>query len=226
MDAQRFDALARGLARRASRRSVLRGAAGGAVAGVLVGAGVRPAGAQCPAGQTACGGACVDLMTDMANCGACGEVCESGLVGVACIGGACLRVTCPPALTECGTGGEPRPYEEHCFDLASDPNNCGACGNACASGACTGGACAPSDGSGELGDLGDACSEVLPCQRQLVCAGGVCSRPTLPNTGAGSTAGTGGNGGSGWLAPAALAGAAALVVSRLRGTTGRNGAAD
>ncbi len=89
---------------------------------------------------------------------------------------------------------------------------------------------AQADGSGELGDLGDACSEVLPCQTELVCANGVCAEPddddddddkspTLPNTGSGATAGPGGTGGNSWLTPAALAGAAAFLASQLRGTT-------
>jgi hypothetical protein len=223
MDAQRFDGLARALARRTSRRTVLRGAAGGAVAGALVGAGVRPAGAQtCAPALTACGGECVDLMTDMENCGACGRVCQSGLVGVACIEGECHRVTCPAALTDCGTGDGPRPYLEHCFDLATDPNNCGECGNVCASGLCAAGVCAQAtDGSGELGDLGDACSEVLPCRAPYVCAGGVCSEAAddggsvtgLPSTGAGMAAGQPRAG----FGPAALAaGAVALGAAALR----------
>ena len=87
---------------------------------------------------------------------------------------------------------------------------------------CDAGTCSEPDGSGEQGDLGDPCSEVLTCRPELVCAGGKCSKVQeagLPTTGIGSTAGRNGNGGSGWLIPAALAGAAAFVVNRLRGTT-------
>ena len=237
MDAQRFDDLARALARRASRRAVLRGAAGGATVAALARAGNRPAAAQgeCPAGQTPCDGVCVDLATDMDNCGACGEVCESSLVGVACIEGECVRVTCPALLTDCGTGGEPLPVEEHCFDLQTDPFNCGECGNACATGACANGTCTqdvdegPDDGSGELGDLGDACSEVLPCRPEYVCAGGVCSEPdeddgptTLPDTGSGPGAT---RPGAGW-APAALAASAALAAAGLRRVLPRRATGD
>jgi hypothetical protein len=40
------------------------------------------------------------------------------------------------------------------------------------------------DGSGELGDLGDACSEVLPCRAEYVCTSGICSEQdeTEPDT--------------------------------------------
>jgi len=34
-------------------------------------------GADCPAGQVLCGDACVDLLSDGANCGACANVCEN-----------------------------------------------------------------------------------------------------------------------------------------------------
>ena len=43
----------------------------------------------CPAGQSACGGACVDVRTDIANCGACGSRCASGQT---CVAGACVGV--------------------------------------------------------------------------------------------------------------------------------------
>ena len=243
MDARRFDDLARGLARRASRRAVLRGMAGGAVAGALVHTRVPSSLAQtCETGEELCGDTCVDLMTDMENCGACGAICESGLVEVACVAGVCVRVNCPlPIPTSC-SDDLTIPLEERCVDLTSDPDNCGECGNVCESGACVDSTCTPADGSGELGDLGDACSEVLPCRAEFVCANGVCSEPaddddededeeeddsvTLPNTGTGGTSGHVGTDGSGWLKPAALAGAAAVLAHRLRGTTEAKGPAD
>ena len=202
MNARRFDDLARALGGRTSRRVVLRGAATGAIAGAVARAGAQPAATQgaCGAGQTNCNGACVDLSTDMANCGACGSVCESGLVGVACIAGECVRVTCPVALTDCGDGDGPRPYEEHCFDLTTDQNNCGACGNACASGACANGTCTQDvdDGDGGTDDGSD---------------GGTTGGPTtLPNTGSGPAPRPPE---AGWAA-AALAAAAALGAAAAR----------
>ncbi|KAK9823743.1 hypothetical protein WJX72_005081 [[Myrmecia] bisecta] len=65
-------------------------------------------------------GVCVNLDTDITNCGALGHACTGGQT---CISGIC---TCP-------NGGT---------DLLSDVNNCGACGKACpASSTCSNGAC-------------------------------------------------------------------------------------
>jgi hypothetical protein len=145
----------------------------------------------CQEGYTLCGDACVDLSTDLANCGACGSDCESQLVAVACVEGECVRVDCPAALTNCGD--DPNlPTEEHCFDLSSDPNHCGACGNACASGRCVGGVCVPTE-DGEDDNNGTTGGTV-----------------TLPNTGSGATTGPDR---SPSLAPAALAGAAVALAA-------------
>lgn len=133
MDTERFDLFARSVSACTSRRQALRLLAGVAVAGL------RPRGVAawtCGPGLTDCFNAgCVDLSSDLNNCGACGAVCESGLVGVRCRHGVCERADCPPNLTFCGA-------VDLCRDLSSDPGHCGACGNACASGVCEGGVCA------------------------------------------------------------------------------------
>jgi stigma-specific protein Stig1 len=72
--------------------------------------GCCPAGANCedgacvcPQGQTACGGVCSDLSTDLANCGSCGNV-------------------CPYAHICCGC---------ECISHHTDESYCGDCGNVC-----------------------------------------------------------------------------------------------
>jgi len=71
-------------------------------------------------GITRCGGACVDLQNDAANCGGCGIACGGG---TSCMRGMCL---CPASLpTACGG---------RCVDSRTDPTNCGACGTTCAAG--------------------------------------------------------------------------------------------
>ena len=129
MEAQRFDDLARALSKQSTRRSVLRRSAGITFGGALVRTSVRPTAAQgtCDEGLTGCDGACVDLSSDLKNCGDCGAICESGLVGVACYGGECVRTSCPAALTGCPSDNPNPSFEFHCFDLATDPNHCGAC---------------------------------------------------------------------------------------------------
>ncbi|HEX5499229.1 MAG TPA: hypothetical protein VFX03_08385 [Thermomicrobiales bacterium] len=176
MDDRRFDRLTRAFARGVSRRQAL-----GVVAGLAVaGAGGKRAAAQsqldqsaCAAGQTVCGGACVDLQTDMSNCGACGAVCESGLVAVACRDGQCVRADCPPDVTFCGV-------LDGCRDLRSDPLHCGACDNACAAGqACSGGvcgaagACAPGQA-----DCGGTCIDACCDNNNCGACGNVCPAGT------------------------------------------------
>jgi hypothetical protein len=102
----------------------------------------------CSSGLTLCSGSCVNLSTDVNNCGSCGHLCASGQT---CTSGVC---SCPSGQTLCsGT----------CVNLSTDPQNCGSCGHACAGGeACTAGACAPSGGEcaageGCPGDLPKCC---------------------------------------------------------------------
>ncbi len=93
-------------------------------AGAAIDAGPADSGSPCGA-LTSCGGECVDLAVDRANCGACGrscgrlEVCEAE------------RCTCEDTC------------DGRCVDVFSDPDHCGACGNACGAGTqCLGGVCA------------------------------------------------------------------------------------
>jgi uncharacterized repeat protein (TIGR01451 family) len=80
--------------------------------------------------------------SDPSNCGGCGVPCAPGFV---CAAGACAVNMCPPGKSDCnGLAADGCEYNNAGF--ASDLNNCGACGIACApahaSGACAGGACA------------------------------------------------------------------------------------
>lgn len=69
----------------------------------------------CPAGQTACGGVCVDTATDPNNCRFCGVRCPTG---ASCISSLCQ---CPAGQQPCGGA---------CITLDTN-ENCGACGHAC-----------------------------------------------------------------------------------------------
>ena len=201
MDAQRFDDLTKVFARRTSRRAVLRGAAGGGAVVSLVGADLRPAAAQtCGEGEFACDGVCVDLMTDLDNCGECGAVCESDLVAVDCIEGECVRTDCAAAQLSC---------DGECIDPSSDPNNCGDCGVVCESGECADSACVPADDNGD-DDNGDDDNGGDDDD-------GSGGPTTLPDTGSGLAANR-----PSTLAPAALiAGAAALGAAALRRAVAR-----
>jgi hypothetical protein len=144
----------------------------------------------CAAGLTRCGDACVDLAADLNNCGACGSVCESGLVPVECRGGVCERANCPEGVTFCGA-------VDGCRDLATDAAHCGACGNACATGeSCVSGACQatqPQTGTCEQGltDCSGTCVNTatdpancgscgFACPAGNECSDGACIAPVAP----------------------------------------------
>ena len=88
-------------------------------------------GGPCAAGLRCCGGECVDIQTNVGNCGACGRTCSGS--------------------QQCCTA--------NCIDTGSDVNNCGACGHACDSGVangCTSGSCT-CDGCPPVRRPGHAC---------------------------------------------------------------------
>lgn len=181
MDARTFDRLTAEAARRPTRRSLLRPLAAGLLGGLLSRhgatstraaqidiAGPPSADLLCAAqGLTDCGGVCVDVTADLANCGACGRVCSGGN---ACSGGTCvpgavsandLDICAAQGLTTCSGV---------CIDALTDHNNCGVCGNSCPLGGyCQGGACV-----GGCVALGSQCVYgVNECCRGA-CLNGVC----------------------------------------------------
>jgi hypothetical protein len=105
-----------------------------------------PSKKECPAGQTDCGGNCLDLQSNPTSCGMCGLACASG---ASCAGGTCA---CPGGQIPCpapgGTGSV-------CVDPATDAENCGpatpdlaACGQRCGAGSCILGSCFCDAGAG------------------------------------------------------------------------------
>src|SRR5580658_382960 len=84
----------------------------------------------CEAGQTNCDGLCVSTLSDVNNCGQCGNPC--GGVDSLCMSGVC---SCKGGFTLCGT---------QCVDLTSDSANCGICTYKCQGQPCVGSLCVPS----------------------------------------------------------------------------------
>jgi hypothetical protein len=109
----------------------------------------------------------------------------AALTAVGAVPAEAATVTCPPGMKACG---------KKCRDVYIDPDNCGACGNFCATnevcrkGVCVafgnGGVCAAgeTDCSGTCADLStshDNCGACgTPCPGGATCAGGQCSCPT------------------------------------------------
>jgi hypothetical protein len=133
-----------------------------------------PDASSCDAAEM-CGGRCVDLRSDVRNCGRCGAICASNEV---CTDGVC-GIACPSGQSACGSV---------CVDLQSDPAHCGACGTRCPSGRpCEGGFCSPVCESGFTACRGmcvdtrvdtnhcGACGRA--CVAGLICVAGACVCP-------------------------------------------------
>jgi hypothetical protein len=125
----------------------------------------------CGPAEQSCAGACVDVATDVTNCGACGTSCPDGDV---CSVGQCA-LTCGGGTVKCGAT---------CNDPKTDPSNCGGCGVLCGAGqVCSAGQCALSCG-GATTMCGAACvdEKLDPAHcggcGEICKAGQVCSNST------------------------------------------------
>ncbi|WP_169791297.1 hypothetical protein [Sandaracinus amylolyticus] len=108
--------------------------------------------------SVACSG--VDLTSDFANCGACGNACSAGEV---CSASRCTAGGCPTGTTECGGS---------CVDTDTSATHCGACGNACGAGSsCVAGECAC---SGALERCGNTCVDTSSDEAHCGACGTVC----------------------------------------------------
>ena len=120
-------------------------------------------------GLTLCGDQCVDPLSDVFNCGACGTVCG---VFDSCVNGLCQapedqgqastadvstdavlqpegqpgdKTDAAPVLDTLACGAGLTDCSGTCADLASDPSNCGICGISCGFDSCVGGMCVAAD---------------------------------------------------------------------------------
>ncbi len=91
--------------------------------------GVPAWGNYCAPGQTNCSGNCVNLSTDINNCGSCGHVCSLPNAAAGCSSGFCVIASCTTGFADCNNISA-----DGCeINLINNTNNCGACGNVCAS---------------------------------------------------------------------------------------------
>ncbi|MCA9668121.1 MAG: hypothetical protein KC503_21130 [Myxococcales bacterium] len=127
----------------------------------------------CAAGESCCADRCVDTSTDASNCGGCGQQCTGGKV---CLGGTCA---CPAGRAPCDGGccatGQSC-CAGKCIDYATDPANCGSCGNRCGGNqTCSNGRCVCVSGYDACPGNDHCCLAGRSC-----CAYGCCSRESHP----------------------------------------------
>jgi hypothetical protein len=132
-----------------------------------------------------CNGRCIDPKSDPLHCGASSDCdADGGTSGIACASGwACVEgvclIVCPTGQTPCGGA---------CFDLRTDPRNCGSCGYTCGSSSfCQGGGCAASC-SGSNSPCSGSCVDLMTdpthcgacgreCPSGATCQSGICACP-------------------------------------------------
>jgi hypothetical protein len=125
---------------------------------------------SCPGGQTLCAGKCVDITTDIDNCGACGNACPASHV---CENQTC-KLVCASALTDCSG---------KCVQLQNDEMNCGSCGAQCSVGyECLGGKCELSCTAG-LTNCGNVCVDLQADNSHCGGCNATCTAPEVCTTG-------------------------------------------
>lgn len=203
MDGDRFDDLTKRLTTATSRRHALRTIGGGLLAGVFSFAARGRAGADvcrgldedcssvvcctglycdvetqtcaaCSSGLTACGGACTNTDTDVANCGTCGNACPlPAHASAICVGGKC-GMACHDGFRRCGESCIPA-------DACCDDGDC-ATDDPCIIGTCV--------GTGPRAVCRYTTAYGSPCGEGGVCVGSQCCIPESVETTCRSRCGT------------------------------------
>jgi hypothetical protein len=138
-------------------------------------------GPPCSAAAVCCASNCVDIQTDVTQCGACGNACPAGPPNSTpvCSDGAC-GWACNPGFVPCSGA---------CVDVKSDPTNCGNCGNVClgSSGVCSAGSCTAACSEGRT-NCSQACVDTQTDPRHCGSCDNACTAP--PNSTADCTKGS------------------------------------
>jgi hypothetical protein len=117
----------------------------------------------------------VSVSSDVNNCGECGNICPGAPNDAPiCSAGQCA-MSCETGYADCD--GDPT---NGCEDfVATDPNNCGECGNVCAAGSsCTAGKCVPSCPPGYMdcdGNPTNGCETLIGTTDNCAACGNNCN---------------------------------------------------
>jgi hypothetical protein len=117
---------------------------------------------SCAPGFADCNGqgtdGCETDLTSPASCGACGNACAFPNADAACVNLTCALGACHAGFADC----DGNPVNGCEVNLSTDPNDCGACGQACV-GTCANGVCETcSDGIQNQGEQGVDCGGPCP----------------------------------------------------------------
>lgn len=145
---------------------------------------------NCAAGQTECGGVCIDEQSDALNCGACGRKCDANMAcksgRCVCVPATCTAGACGALSDGCGAtldcGG--CPAVEACVANRCAPRGCTADAQCPAGQWCTHGDCAACNSAGAPVDTQNdpancgACANACPTPVHSVarCVKGACGR--------------------------------------------------
>jgi hypothetical protein len=105
---------------------------------------------NCAAGDQCCSSLCIDVGTDLSNCGSCGRACSSTHVNTPSCSNKLCAPTCAAGWADCNHPVAPN-ADDGCETNINDVNRCGACNApacnlahataACPAGSCTVGSC-------------------------------------------------------------------------------------
>ncbi len=152
-----------------------------------------PDGGGAPAGDAdmATNGGCDPSISNVNNCGGCGNACDqTNSVGATCTNGTCVYTSCRSGWADCNTANSDVDGCE--TNITDDPANCGACGRACsatnvAAAHCTAGLCDSTCNSGYGNCSQPAAGNTAPytaddgCESNLTsCVATACCSMTMP----------------------------------------------